>query len=536
MVTYNDDEPIQVTNENITTGQGVMVDELKAGVVQVKIERKKDVTNEETKFPVLVELTGAANGKERMGVDIVAVLDISGSMDSQHKLKKMKRAMAFLIRKLSPNDRISIVKFASQADRVCKLRQMTANAKVEVGVLVEELRTTTNTNTALGLNMALKVLNDRKLKTGRAMAIMLMSDGVQNEGPKAEFIPLGDIPVHTFGFGSGQDYKPVALEAIAKNSIGGTFSYAEVNDSETSNLSTVFSQCLAGLLSIVVQDLKVQIEPQEDKVIKEKTKSIIEKVSAGDYIKTTNPDGTVSISFGDLYQQEIRKIVVDLILPAVVIKKPVDTKIISVRRFFTVGGSLKNIRAVASVTRTATPSSEESDALNAEILRIKTLEKIEAAIEKAEGGDFMEATTLLTDAQGDLDDAEFEEPNASIDALKEEVDTMLGYMQDQDIYNKKGRPFALCSRTSHGRQRFAARGDDVKNIRSFATPRMDTFLKQAEAFEENPDPETVTSVEEDEKAEASADPLGNIAPSLIQYLEDAIEALNNIRLIISQGR
>ncbi|XP_074290836.1 E3 ubiquitin-protein ligase WAVH1-like [Silene latifolia] len=537
MVTYNDDEPIQVINENITTGLGVVVDKFKVGVIEVKIERKRDVTNEETKFPVLVEVTGAANGKERMGVDIIAVLDISGSMSQQNKLEKMKRAMIFLIQKLSQNDRLSVVTFASRADRVCKLRQMTADAKVEVGALVNNLRTTTNTNTAEGLKMALQILNDRNLKEGRAMAIMLMSDGVQNEGPKAETIPLDKIPVHTFGFGSGKDYNPAALEAIAKNSISGTFSYAEVNDSETSNLSTVFSQCLAGLLSIVVQDLTVTIQPEDDTVLGVLTKSVIQKIFAGDYKKTTNADGSVTIIFGDLYQQEVRKIVVEFLLPAVVVKTSADTKIIGVKRSFKVGGSLKNPRpTVGTVTRTKTPSSEESDKLKAEILRIETLETIESAIEKAEKRDFVNATKLLTDAQGALDDAEFEEPNASIDALKQEVDLMLEYMQDGDIYEKKGRPFAMCSRTSHGRQRFAGRGDDVKNVRSFATPRMDTFLEQAEAFENNPDPNTVTSVEEDEKVEASADPLGNLAPSLIQYLEDAIEALNNIRLLITQSR
>ncbi|THG11850.1 hypothetical protein TEA_000405 [Camellia sinensis var. sinensis] len=59
-------------------------------------------------------------------------------------------------------------------------------------------------------------------------------------------------------------------------------------------------------------------------------------------------------------------------------------------------------------------------------------------------------------------------------------------MKSQEIYEKQGRPFALSSETSHNRQRYAAKGDDVEKLRMFATPRMDAYLEQAKSFDEDP--------------------------------------------------
>ena len=103
------------------------------------------------------------------------------------------------------------------------------------------------------------------------------------------------------------------LNGIANNSNGGTFSIADVD-----NLSAAFAQCLAGLLTVVVQDLKVTIKPLTVKVGTETIAHKIQNVFAGNYPQTKDEaTGSVTVSFGDLYVKEIRKIIVELILPAV---------------------------------------------------------------------------------------------------------------------------------------------------------------------------------------------------------------------------
>ena len=94
------------------------------------------------------------------------------------------------------------------------------------------------------------------------------------------------------------------LKAIADNSKGGTFSDVQ----RQNDLSIAFSQCLAGLLTVVVQDLTVTFK---------ETDSTIEEVCAGNYPKSGKDAGAVTVSFGDLYNKEVRKVIVDLLLPPV---------------------------------------------------------------------------------------------------------------------------------------------------------------------------------------------------------------------------
>ena len=102
------------------------------------------------------------------------------------------------------------------------------------------------------------------------------------------------------------------IKAIADNSTGGTFSDVQNQD----NLSIAFSQCLAGLLTVVVQDLKLTVTQDE---------STIEKVCAGTYPQSKDDAaGSVTVLFGDLYDKEVRKVIVDLLLPAVSRRKGSD--------------------------------------------------------------------------------------------------------------------------------------------------------------------------------------------------------------------
>lgn len=68
---------------------------------------------------------------------------------------------------------------------------------------------------------------------------------------------------------------------------------------------------MAGLLTRVVEDLKLTVTPYEDE-------STIEQVIAGSYPQSKDDaDGSVTVTFGGLYAKEVRKVIVDLLLPAV---------------------------------------------------------------------------------------------------------------------------------------------------------------------------------------------------------------------------
>lgn len=83
-----------------------------------------------------------------------------------------------------------------------------------------------------------------------------------------------------------------------------------------------FAKCLGGLLTVAVQGFILNIAP-----VKEYT--TIEKVSAGDYQTSTQADGTVNVTFGVLYQREIRRVMVHLVLSEV--PKNISKKVVSVQ-------------------------------------------------------------------------------------------------------------------------------------------------------------------------------------------------------------
>ncbi|KAM0825173.1 hypothetical protein ACQ4PT_069746 [Festuca glaucescens] len=155
-----------------------------------------------------------------------------------------------------------------------------------------------------GLETGRKVLNGRCIAGGRVASIFLLSGGDQNKGD-ATIVDVSDVVVYTFGYGA--DYDPKVLHEIARKSKGGTFSFVEDGQS----MSEPLSQIMGGLLSIVVQDLKLTVSPLPGD-------SAIEKVNAGLYLQTRDANtGSVTVSFGDLFATEVCRIIVDVLLPTV---------------------------------------------------------------------------------------------------------------------------------------------------------------------------------------------------------------------------
>ena len=177
----------------------------KPGKTQLKIINQPEAPLEETELKVLLELTGSGDNEDRSPLDLVAVLDVSGSMNDFEKIVNLKIAMQFLVRKLSPVDRLSVVIFSNNSTRLFPLRQITDKSQEDIIKQVNDLVAVGGTNIAAGLQMGVEVLNDRCLKDSRVGAIMLMSDGYQNIGDACQ-VQFGNFAVHTFGLGN--EFKP----------------------------------------------------------------------------------------------------------------------------------------------------------------------------------------------------------------------------------------------------------------------------------------------------------------------------------------
>lgn len=471
----------------------------------------EDARFEDVKKKVWLCLKGSKYSGDRSGLDLVAVLDVSGSMGDDCKIDMMKSAMRFVIQKLSPIDRLSIVVFSNDGERRSELRSMTEASKQALFKIVDDLKADGATNIKAGLLTALQVLAKRRTKVDRVVSIMLMSDGQQTDGDAAE-VDVSDVPVYTFGF--GRDI-PKVLTQVAVKSLGGVPSVAF----ETDGLTKAFSQIIAGLLSVVVQNLKL-------KVVSIPGDSTIESITAGSYPKDAIDNGFI-VKFGNLFSEEERTVCVDLLLP------PTDVErtyiILDAVVSYEVGGLTDDaglVKVPLFRSNSAAPGGGKAvRRVEFEEVRLKMVSTLKEAMGMA-GENLDEARDKLTDATNSLNTPLF-------DDLRVDLQNLISLMQDTDTYQKQGLVYALSSETSHDRQRYAARGN-VNELRLFATERMNQYLKQANEFDEDSSI-LLPSVDEDDKKDLAANPLAPISGPISSYIKAAIQALQSIERLINNG-
>jgi hypothetical protein len=428
---------------------------------------------------VLLELRGIASAAAREPLDLVAVIDTSGSMGDGGKLDKAKNALCFVIRKLTDRDRLCVVQFYHEASRLCPLRRATEAAQAELEALVRGFVAGGGTNIQKGLEIGLGVVNGRRVIAGRAASVMLMSDGEENNGDARSVAP-GDVPVHTFGFGSGHDAR--LLGAVADKSLGGVFNYVADSDSPT-NLTETFSQVLGGLLTIIAQDLELIVTPLPGEA------TIRKPVDAGSFpaIPATDGSSSVTVRFGTLYSAEERKVIVELALSDRTASRPYRANVVQVQYQFTFQGqrvmsdpdriTIRRGRGTAA----GDPAADAPAQVRTEVARRRHVDSIKAAMEKAEGDRLEDARDILAEALRALERI----VDPMVDMLRRELQRLLELFRTKDTYREQGRPYAISSLASHGRQRFTARGD-AEEVRLFATRRMDIYLEQAKRPDEKP--------------------------------------------------
>ncbi|KAI3992984.1 hypothetical protein MKX01_009727 [Papaver californicum] len=236
---------------------------------------------------------------QRAPIDLVTVLDLSGNMNGS-KLQMLKCAMRLVISSLDSSDRLAIVGFSSTTKRLLPLRRMSPQGQRSARHIIDRLICGQGTTSVVndGLRKAAKVLEDRRERNPVA-SVMLLSDG-QDDGvssnrsdqrrqlssSQTRFGNL-EIPVHSSGFG---------------DKIG--FSHEPAEDA--------FAKCVGGLLSVVTQDLRLQLGFAPGSDLAEI--SAIYSYSGRPKLLSGNGSGLVRL--GDLYAEEERELLVELRVPS----------------------------------------------------------------------------------------------------------------------------------------------------------------------------------------------------------------------------
>ncbi|KAI8811837.1 hypothetical protein BJ742DRAFT_795723 [Cladochytrium replicatum] len=252
--------------------------------------------------------------QQRTAIDLIAVVDVSGSMDGQ-KISYVKQTLQYLLAVMNhPKDRLSIISFNNVAKLEAPLCPI-EEGKLKLSGVIEGLRATGGTAIWSGMELGLKVLKEQKESSWKRLlgiserpgakrlsSMFVLSDGQDNNHAPQKYkdleAKLGDLDCPVFTFGYGGDHEPELLASIAGSR--GTFTYI-------SDISIVQDAMAAGLgaaTSINMSAIKLNLTvPDGVKICQLSTP----------YQTETSANGrTATVSIPNLFADEGRDIFVEL--------------------------------------------------------------------------------------------------------------------------------------------------------------------------------------------------------------------------------
>ena len=203
--------------------------------------------------------TAAAGRQPGKPLNVVLLLDNSGSMERADRVRIVREGLRTLSAQLTPQDKLSIVAFSRTprlwADGVAgdKAGELTAR----VGEITPEGGTNLGAALDLGYKTAL-----RHYQPGSINHVVLLTDGAANLGDvdpaalkqKVETHRKQGIALDCFGVG-WEGLNDDMLEQLSRNGDG---RYGFINTPEEA--ATNFAAQLAGALRVAASDVKVQVE------------------------------------------------------------------------------------------------------------------------------------------------------------------------------------------------------------------------------------------------------------------------------------
>ncbi len=195
----------------------------------------------------------------REPLNLVFLIDVSGSMFSEDKLPLVQKSFTMLTEKLGEDDRISIVTYAGE-DKVV-LKGTSGADKEKIIEAINSLEASGSTYGEAGINRAYE-LAEKYFIEGGNNRVLLATDGDLNVGlsTEEELTKLiekkreSGVFLSVLGFGTG-NLKDDRMEALADKGNG---NYAYI-DSEL-EAKKVLVEEMAGTLYTVAKDVKIQVE------------------------------------------------------------------------------------------------------------------------------------------------------------------------------------------------------------------------------------------------------------------------------------
>ena len=226
----------------------------------------KDHKENHSKIPLLVTLETEDIEDEdlRQGLDLVLVIDISGSMQG-NKIKLVRETLVFILDELEPKDRVCMIKFDSTATQITGFKSMTMENKEILKETVErEIKTRGSTDLKKAMDVAFKAMLSRE-EENDGTAVFLLSDGEDTCGNSQENIRQAILQGHkkmeergfkyqTHSFGYGEDHDEAVLSMIS-DTTSGNFYFIKSDK----YVDECFIDCFGFLMSVVASQVEVRV-------------------------------------------------------------------------------------------------------------------------------------------------------------------------------------------------------------------------------------------------------------------------------------
>lgn len=403
----------------------------------------------------LLSVTAAdADDDSRLPLEVVAVVDRSGSMRGE-KMEMMKATLSFLVSKgLQSSDSFGLVTFESGVATPLEMMKMDAAGKRKAADTIAGLRVAGQTNLSGGLLRGI----DMQLSSGASQnvtrAVLIFTDGCANQGitnsqgildAAQGAMAASPMTLYTFGFGS--DHNEDLLRSLAESMPGspGLYYYLQTRES----IPQAFADCLGGLVSVVAQNASLRLAPAGGA-------SLVKVL--GSHKPEQTASGELTLSLGDLYAEDERDVLVELSLPP--LEAPADATLPIARaylRYFDVKtSSMREVEATVGVSRPAAAEPREQQPANLRLdeqrTRVLAAAAMEAAARLADEGRLDEGRRLL-----DVEIARAKESPTMgtplVSALVSDLENVKAGYQDLSAYRGYGQKMSKMTASSYHMQR-----------------------------------------------------------------------------------
>ncbi len=385
----------------------------------------------------------------RVPLNLSLVLDRSGSMMGS-KLAAARRAAAMLVRRLRPEDVVSVVAYDDEVRVVAE--PATGEDQAHLPARIEAVEAGGSTNLSGGWLLGRELVG-RNVREDGMNRILLLTDGLANVGitDPLTLVELcraaagAGITTTTIGFGA--DYDEDLLREMADAGRGNTY-YIETVD----QAGGIFEEELEGLLALSAQNVRVSVAPGADA-------SFIRV--AHDY--PSHAEGNVlTLELGDLYAREPRRVLMEFLLRPREDGEDSEVAHLGVTaHVLTPGGGVEHQEVKLPVTLSPEEGGRVEPEVRREVLLLEAARAREEALEAQARGDFAAGAERLRAARERLralgvDDPELEEEARDLERMAGAFET--GAVCSSDVKYLKQRTYVTRRSARRSLRRFRREG------------------------------------------------------------------------------